>query len=246
MSNTDKREIGLSIIVVLSLAMVLTGCLKPQIITDPLSLNVTAASTDASAFIEAGCIDTRNGRLNCSSIGLEERFSCESIWVLDDLGGLSPNVPIVECDVLIENWTGNADAGIVHEGCLQPLFRKYIVIENGEYKLIGNKEEFVRFFAPVESPEEALAFAVALTNSYAIYNLTIPESYNVFVSSIKTTYVEKTDAGFKVHLFFSQFCGCGNHPYYSVDYLVNTSGEVKEISSERIYENPELTGLCID
>ena len=245
MSTADKKWIGLPIIIVLFSALILAGCTKPEIITDPMSLNVTAAATDSSAFIEAGCIDPGNGRLNCSSIGLEEKFSCEEVRVPDNLGGLSPKVPIVECNVLIKNQTDD-NAGIVREGCLWPLFRKYVIIEDGEYKIIGTKEEFIQFFAPVESPEEALAFAVALTNSYAVYNLTIPSNYNVFVSKIRTTYVEETDIGFKVHLFFSQSCGCGNHPYYSIDYLVNNSGEIKETSSEKIYENPEFAGLCVD
>jgi len=246
MSTVDKRGIGLSIIITLSLAVILAGCVKPQIITDSGSLNVTATATNASAFIEAGCIDQGNGWLNCSSIGLEERFSCEEMRIPNSLGGLSPNVPIVECNVLAENWTGDTTTGIVHEGCLQPLFRKYIVIEDGEYKLIGSKEEFIQSFAPVESPEEALAFAVALTNSYAVYNMTLSESYTTFVPKIRTTYVMETNMGFNVHLFFSQFCGCGNHPYYTIDYTVTRAGDVNETSSEKIYENPEFAGLCVD
>jgi hypothetical protein len=247
MSTVDKRGIGLSIIIVLSLAVILAGCLKPRIITDSGSLNVNAAATDASAFIAAGCVDTGNGWLNCSSIGLEKNFSCESIRVPDDLGGLSPKTSIVECNALVENQTDDATAGIVREGCLQPLYRKYIVIEDGKYKLIGSKEEFIQSFAPVESPEEALAFAVALTNSYAVHNMTLPESKIIFfVSSIRTTYVEETDNGFKVQLFSQQFCGCGNHPYSSIDYAVTRPGGVNETSSEKISENPELYGLCID
>jgi len=228
--------------------VLLSGCLQqPRIITDSMSLNVTA--TNASAFIEAGCIMDRiwgNNGLDCSSIGLEERFSCEHIEILYDLGGLSPNVPIVECTFIAKNWTGGADEGIVREGCLRPEFRKYIIIEDGEYKLIGSKEEFVRFFAPVESPEEALGFAVALTGAYTDYNMTIPEGYKVFASEIKTTYVEESDGGFRVHLFDMQSCGCGNHPYYAVDYIVTRTGDVNETSSERIYENPQFAGLCVD
>jgi hypothetical protein len=245
-SNINKREIGIPIIIVLSLAVILAGCVKPEIITDNGLLNVSAAVTDASAFIQAGCIDTGNGWLNCSSIGLEERFSCESIQVPNDLGGLSPKVPIVECNALVENWTDEETAGIVREGCLQPIYRKYLIIEDGEYRLIGTKDEFINFFAPVESPEEALAFAVALTNSHANYNITIPEDYTTFVSKIRTTYVEKTDAGFNVHLFLSQICGCGNHPYYSVDYTVTQVGWGNITSSEKIFENPAMSNMCID
>jgi len=247
MSFRDTKGTGLSIIIVSVLAAILFGCVQqPRIITDSMSLNVTAAATNASAFIEAGCIETGNGWLDCSSIGLEKMFSCEEIKVPGDLGGLSSKVPIVECNVLVENWTGDTDVGIMHLGCLYPLFKKYIIIENGEYKLIGSKEEFIQFFAPVESPEEALGFAVALTGSYPVYNMTIPENYKVFVPEIKTTYVEESGGEFNVHLFNMQICGCGNHPYYSIDYIVTRAGESKVISSERIYENPQFFDMCID
>jgi len=247
MSPMNTERTGFLIVFVSVLAVILVGCVQqPKIITDSMSLNVTATITDASAFIEAGCIETGNGWLNCSSIGLEKMFSCEEIKVPGDFGGLSSKVPIVECNVLVENWTGDMDVGIMHLGCLYPLFKKYIIIENGEYKLIGSKEEFIQFFAPVESPEEALGFAVALTGSYPVYNMTIPESYKVFVSEIKTTYVKESDGEFNVHLFNMQICGCGNHPYYSIDYIVTRAGEVNTMSSERIYENPQFSDMCVD
>ena len=245
----DKRMFLLISVSILMGAVLLSGCLKPQIITDSLSLNVTAAATDASAFIEAGCLkngDWGNRGLDCSSIGLEERFSCENIKIPDDLGGLSPNVPIVECTFISKNWTGEEDEGIVREGCLRPEFRKYIIIEDGEYRLIGSKEEFVRSFAPVESPEEALGFAVALTTAYTDYDITIPNGARTFTSEIRTTYVEEGDGGFNVHLFDAQSCGCGNHPYYSIDYIVTFAGEVNQTSSEKVYENPLFIGLCVD
>ena len=153
---TDKRTFLPTSVFLLIGIVLLSGCLKPKIITDSLSLNVTATTTNASAFIEAGCvkdINWGNNGLDCSSIGLEERFSCEHIEIPADLGGLSPNVPIVECTFISKNLTSDADEGIVREGCLRPEFRRYIVIKDSEYKLIGSKEEFIRLFAPVESQQ---------------------------------------------------------------------------------------------
>jgi hypothetical protein len=238
----------LLVALLLIISVIAVGCLQqpPEIINDSGALNASATATNASAFITAGCTEKGNGELNCSAIGLEKRFSCENIRVPDGLGGLSPGVPIVECTVLARNWTGGTDAGIVREGCMLPLFRKYIVIEDGGYMLIGSKAEFVRFFAPVGSPEEALGFAVALTNSHPAYNLTIPQGYNVYVSKIRTTYVEKTDDGFDVRLFLQQFCGCGSFPYYAIDYHVTLAGGVNETASERVCEDPKLAGMCID
>jgi len=246
MASRYMKGIVFSVIIISVLAVILAGCLRPNIITDSGSLNVTATVTNTSVFIEAGCIEQKNGWLDCSSTGLDKRFSCEEMWVPKGLGGLSPKVQIVECNVLAKNGTDDTTAGIVRLGCMWPLFRKYIIIEDGEYKLIGTKDEFIKFFAPVESPEEALAFAVALKDSYPDYNMTIPERYVVLASEIRTTYVEESGGNFKVHLFDMQSCGCGNHPYYSVDYTVTRAGDVSETSIENIYQNPNLIGLCVD
>lgn len=242
------HPIFLAFIVLLVGFILLSGCTRQlNVIEDSGALNVNATATDASVFIEAGCVDTGNGALDCSAIGLEERFSCEDYMrVPDDLGGLSPRLPIIECNVLVENWTEAPEEGIVREGCLLPLYRKYIVLSGGEYKLIGSKEEFVDLFAPVDSPEEALGFAVALTSAYAAHKLSIPENYRVFVQEIRTTYVEEKDGSYNVHLFLAQPCGCGNHPYYAVDYVVTRAGDVRETASEKIYENPQFAGLCVD
>jgi len=244
----DNRIFLLMSISVLMGAVLLSGCTKPEIITDNMSLNVTATVTDASAFIDAGCVKNGNwgnSGLDCSSVGLEEKFSCETIKIPSDLGGLSPNLPIVECTFISEN-DSDTNQGILREGCMRPAFRKYIIIENGEYKLIGSKNEFVQTFAPVESPEEALGFAIALTTAYTNYNITIPDGYKTFTSKIRTTYVNESDGGFNVHLFDTQVCGCGNHPYYAVNYFVTQAGEVNGTTSEKIYENPQFAGMCVD
>jgi len=243
-ASIGSGESGLLILAVSILAAILMGCTQqPRIITGNVSSNT---SVNASAFMDAGCVDTGNGVLNCSTAAQLSSFSCDAIRVPEDLGGLTPNVPIVECEFMATNWTGGADEGIVRTGCLMPLFRRYITVSDGGFKEISSKDEFVDSFAPVETPEEALGFAIALTRSFAMRSISIPSGYNVFVNEIRTTYVEETDAGFKVHLFYSETCGCGNHPLYAVDYLVTRAGEVSETSSERIYENPAWRGLCVD
>ena len=195
---------------------------------------------DISSFIEAGCTK-ENDHLNCSSIKLEEEFSCERIVIPSQyMGGLTPKVPIVEC--MFRNWSIE---GFYAGGCLIPLFKKYIVLSNGEFLSLKNEEEFKKFFAPVETKEEALSFAVALTDSYPLYEINIPPHYVVFVPKIETTYVEEVEEGFKVHLFNYKLCGCGTHPHYAVDYLVTKTGEVKEIFKQKIYEDPLFTA-CVD
>lgn len=220
---------------------------QTNVTTGNISKNVTffnqSLTANASSFIEAGCVK-EDWRFNCSGAGLEEKFSCESIREADNLGGLTPNVPIVTC--AFEKKDQDEPGGISRLGCLIPIYNKYIVLDKGEFKAINTSEEFKQFFAPVETRAEALSYAVALTGAYPRYNANIPAGYRTFVSDIKPTYVEETSAGYIVHLFDYQSCGCGPHPYYTIDYLVTKSGSVTEISSQKLYEDPQYDNLCVD
>ena len=248
------------LVLILSIiGILLFGCiLQPQqtnqtnITTTNISKNVTihnatffnqSLAVDLSEFIKAGCVK-EGSHLNCSGAGLEEKFSCETIQEADNLGGLTPNVPIVAC--AFKKKDQNEPGGISRLGCLMPIYNKYIILDKGEFKAINTKEEFIQFFAPVETPAEALGFAVALTSSHASYDTHIPENYTAFVSEIEPTYVEDINGSFKVHLFDQQVCGCGNHSYYSIDYLVTNDGNGTIIGSQKLYENPSLAGMCID
>jgi hypothetical protein len=161
------------------------------------------------------------------------------------LDNLSPRLPVVECFILSVDY--NSEAGIVREGCMMPVFRRYIALQGEEFKLISSKEEFLSVFAPVETKEEALAFAVALTSSLPRYDTTAPDGYfpvTSSTSSIRPTYVEETEEGFKVHLFDSEICGCGSHPYYAVEYLVTREGNVTELLREKVYDSNY--SICVD
>ncbi len=68
----------------------------------------------------------------------------------------------------------------------------------------------------------------------------------VFKRDAQPTRIEKTVGGYKVNLFGYRLCGCGPHPHYTVEYLVTESGNVSEITREKIYEDPWADGLCVD
>jgi hypothetical protein len=201
-------------------------------------------SSDSNAFIDEGCfVDGYN--LDCSNLGLDQRFGC--IWISNAsaaLGNLSPTLPMVECLVRSEDYNFNSSEGIVREGCMMPMYRRFIAMQDGEFKLISTKEEFLSMFAPVETKEEALSFAIALTSSFTKYDASSPEGYFPVASPIKPTYVEETEGGFKVHLFDYDVCGCGSHPYYAIDYSVTRAGNVTELSRQKVYDSN--SNICVD
>lgn len=219
----------------------------PSMPSSQAQINRTAPSdlsVDSGAFTDAGCISDGSA-LNCSSIGLDSQFNCSMIYNASDaLGGLSPKLPIAECIVYDYSGGYSQDEGVIQEGCMLPSYVKYIVLDDGEFRLIGTRDEFVSLFAPVDTPEEALSFAVALTGSSPIYDTAPPEGYFPVASEIKPTYVEESDGGFKVHLFDMDICGCGTHPYYAVDYLVTREGNVTEISRQEAFNSSMQ--VCID
>ena len=208
-------------------------------------ISVSSASStriDSNAFIDAGCFADGYG-LNCSNVGLDQRFGCMQITNASSaLENLSPLLPVVECLFLSKDY--NSQEGIVREGCMMPLFRRYIAKQGEEFKLISSKEEFLSIFAPVETKEEALAFAVALTSSLPRYDTSVPEGYFSVTSLIRPTHAEVSEEGFKVHLFDSVLCGCGSHPYYAIEYLVTKDGNVTELSREKVYDS--TIQICVD
>jgi hypothetical protein len=199
-------------------------------------------STNSNAFIDAGCFADGYG-LNCSSSGLDQRFGCMQISNASiALDNLSPKLPLVECLFLSAEY--DSVEGIVREGCMMPVCRRYIIKQGEEFELISSKEEFLSTFAPVKTKEEALAFAVALTSSLPRYDTSVPEGYFPVTSSLRPTYAEEAEGGYKVHLFDSEKCGCGSHPYYGIEYLVSKDGNVTELSREKVYDSTNQ--ICVD
>jgi len=197
---------------------------------------------DSSSFIESGC-NAQGRQLDCSGLGLEQRLGCSQISNISEaLGGLSPRLPMAECLAPIEDE--NFEEGIVREGCLLPVYRRYIVKQDGEFRLIRTKAEFRSLYAPVQTPQEALSFAVALTNSFPRYDTSPPEDYFPVVASIEPSHAEEKDGAFSVHLFNRPICGCGSHPYYAVNYLVSKEGEVTELSRQMVYDSS--FAICFD
>ena len=199
---------------------------------------------DSNPFIDAVCfVDGYN--LDCSNLGFDQRFGCIRISNTSEaLGNLSPKLPMIECLVESEDYDFNSSEGIIREGCMMPVHRRYIIKQDQEFKLIRTKEEFLSMFAPVENKEEALSFAVALTSSIPKYDASAPEGYFPVASPIKSTYMEEIDGGFEVHLFDYELCGCGSHPYYAIDYSVTKDGNVTELSRQKVYDSN--SNICVD
>jgi len=201
------------------------------------------AKVNVDPLLQAGCVRTREG-LDCSQGEGVKAFGCMPVSRVEDLlGALTPGAAIAECNTMARDVERE---GILHLGCMVPVVRRYLVASGGKIELITSKGAFAARFAPVETPEEALAFALGLTGAHAEREVVIPANTEVYVDHVDPTYVERRPDGFVVHLFAFQLCGCGPHDHLAVDVLVTRDGEVREVKSEPIYADPKMRHVCVD
>ncbi len=193
---------------------------------------------------DAGCIPSGrvSGHWDCTPASPLGRLGCEEIWVTDLLGGLSPTDPLVEC----VNYTGELlnKKKFRQEGCMRPYFITHVMFEDDTYQLVSGVADLQTAFAPVESTDEALSYALAATNFYAHYRQKVDPHYRYLVDELEDTHVDETTEGYLVHLFtpLRPLCGCGAHFVYAVDVLVTREGQVKETESQQVYR----FDACID
>ena len=116
----------------------------------------------------------------------------------------------------------------------------------GQLRILKSIGDLGQTYAPIESEDEALSYALAATGLGVRYGLTAQTDLRYFVNRLEDTNVQQIPQGYQVHLFDYKVCGCGPHPTYAVDVLVTNDGQVRELNREKIYEDPAEDGLCVD
>lgn len=152
------------------------------------------------------------------------------------VNGLQPPYAIMEC---IHEEGEPADPAYFRQPAgLDTRYRSYAILQDGTYRLLIKKSEFKYTFAPVESMDEALSYAMAMTGLQARFDLQSLDGVEFLVDTLFETHVEETPEGYLVYLFDSDHkMGCDRHSFYAVKVLVNPEGEVHEVSREEIYRS---------
>lgn len=251
MSLQTKRSIWLG----LGIFLLLTSSQpqSPHFVNHPeqeLTLNF-------EAFKDAGCPPDQYGFDVCSSNSPLAKLECDEIQEPSKLlAALNPSYPIAMC--LIEpdrniHSSGQTETQMLAEGeyfyimgGISLVFVRYVIWHDGKFQLIKVKDEFRRLYAPIESGDEALSYALAMTNLSAYYGLERKPTYVYFTDTVEDTYVKKLADGYLIHLYdYIQF-GCAPHITSAVDIKVSIQGKVEQISKEPMYKDPTEDGLCID
>ena len=182
-------------------------------------------------------------------------FGCHDIQAPSSfIGALDPAYPIAICAIQLmpgetnEELAAEIESGqfFYYSGGLFGSYVRYIIYQNGEYVLLKAEEDFRKVFAPIESPDEALSYVLAVKNLSAYYGLQYDPAYEYEVDTIEDTYVTPDADGYLIHLFYDQVFGCGPHWTSEVDIHVSVEGNIEERSGRQIFRDPNTDEVCFD
>lgn len=170
------------------------------------------------------------------------------------IGGLDPSYPIAICAFQYtpgedsEELQAEIESGqyFYYTGGLFGYYVRYVIQQNGELILLKTENEFREQFAPINSPEEALSYVLAVRNLSAYYGLEYIPGYEYEIDTIEDTHVTSEADGYRVHVFYNQEFGCGPHWTSAIDVHVSLEGNVEEINSTALFRDPNLDEVCID
>jgi len=182
-----------------------------------------------------------------------QAIGCLGVYKPDSLlGGLQPNYPLLECILEGNKYlyqrgcslTLNMGLVAYKMGGDFQLLDSISKLRNGDFQLLDSISKLRKMYAPIESEEEALSYALAGTGLSAYYDLNISKEYEYYVDKIEDTYVFKDGEDFLVHLYDYRRCGCGQHETYTVDVRVNHDGHIQKIREELVYR--DIYHGCVD
>jgi hypothetical protein len=160
-------------------------------------------------------------------------------------GGLDPKSPIAYC------YKRQQEGDVCYRELVNEAFStclRIVVYGDGAFHLISTEEELREMFAPIESADEALSYALAgMAGPFledgppsAYYGLKLDPGLKYLVDVIEDTHVDSTAGGYVVHLYHYQQWGCDHPTFYAIDVLVTSEGKVTPVRKEVVYENPSV------
>jgi len=177
---------------------------------------------------------------------LDKKFKAKLFKAPEYLGGLTPNYPIAIASQTIHNqqeWTA-ADTGWTDGGFIIST-RKMLVKTPEGFKLINNRKELQKVYAPISTDQEALAYAILYTRSFAVFDNFYKDKNFKFLNKKEITSVSKSGSGFIVRVFSYKTFGC-DHPYYMHTMRVNQDGTIELINKVAAFKDPADDSLCVD
>jgi hypothetical protein len=131
-------------------------------------------------------------------------------------------------------------------GGLFPVLIRYVIFQDNHFVLLKNENDFRKIFAPLENPDEALAYVQAITGGGSSYGLKFDPHYEYFVDVIEDTHIDPVADGYVVYLYQKDVLGCGPHLTHQITIHVTGDGIVQQRAVKQVFKNPAEDGMCVD
>jgi hypothetical protein len=252
------KEAAVALTVLTLTILLLAACVAPQPVStqNPTAIAGTPILPTGTPQPTPGIIDHPKPDLTVntdispdSDLGCDNYLGPFKMWV-------GAKYPIASCTKVLEQ----EDRCFREGGGLLRMCSKMVAYADGAFQEIGNQEELRELFAPIESADEALGYAMLATGYEAKYD---PEEYQVvmalckvgepegcryYTDVIEDTHVVEIEAGYQVYLFDSKVFGCGPHPVWSVPVLVKYDGTIEVLPEKKLFEEDidRTENICID
>ncbi len=233
------------VVICLVLVVVLSACSLPSISLfkkiinhDPPELTVdNSYFADLACEYDPACLPPEMQRLD-HPIGMVREPS-------NVLGGLDPAYPMIVASTVVHYGDEEFPAVYINK-CLGDQYIRYVIVVEGEPQLVDSVEQMAALYAPIESENEALSYAIATTGFSAVYDLHNFPRPKIYMNPIEETYVSEVEDAYLVHLFYTYLCGCGPHINRAVDVTVRKDGSISLSEFTEAYSDPKLDGMCVD
>jgi hypothetical protein len=220
---------------------------------------------DVTAFLKAsGCRKGPTSEIEgCDN--LRAKMGCDKFIQPDTLwGAINPAYPMVLCLILPDSRQypkSLTDAKtlsleiikeIEKEGYLslepgkERHYTRLVVLKDGQFQLLKNFDDLKTVFAPIESPSEALSYALMTTQLKAYYAQKIKPAYRYYMDVIEDTHVVVTKVGYDILLYDYKDFGCSSHPTSTTVVTVRANGLISYPSQILAYANPTEDNVCFD
>jgi hypothetical protein len=227
---------------------------KPRVIQYP----EPNLSVDQQALINAGCTLTDYGDWDCAPGSPALTEGCDTIKVANDLlGGLDPNYPLAVCmyyplqhkKTSQEPYQGDF---LYRGGCtlprtMMPIYLHFLVSKgDDQFTVLKTMSDLQSIYSPIDSPDEALSYAIAATGLEAYYDIQPQAGYRYDVKQLEETHVSESPGGYEVLLYQFQMFGQPAYTTNAVIVQVSYEGEISIINTTLVNHTPEEDGLCVD
>ena len=135
---------------------------------------------------------------------------------------------------------------IYRVGCSEPVYIRYVIFRNSKFQLIKTISEFQSIFAPIESTDEALSYALATNSLSAQFGLGVDPRVKYLANRIEDTHAVTTTDGFVINLYHYELCGCGPHIMSVVDVSVTKQGDINQSEPKKVFDDLTKAAVCVD